>query len=270
MAYRRSIAFIGGGNMAEALAAGITRAGILPASSIVIAEPLEDRRHYLAATYGFSTTPDNHEATAASGTVFLAVKPQILRHLVEEMAPSLQGTQLVISIAAGITLSFLESMLPGIPLIRSMPNTPALLGCGATAVSAGHLVQPDMTHWAVELFHSVGTCHVLAEELMDAVTGLSGSGPAYIFRLTEALTRAGAEVGIPEDQSCELVKQTILGAARMLTESGKSPAELRKMVTSPGGTTEAGIRALADGGFEETLVKAVKAATRRAEELGKG
>ena len=137
-------------------------------------------------------------------------------------------------------------------------------------ISPGSQVHADMTHWAVELFHSVGSCHVLTEELMDAVTGLSGSGPAYIFRMAEALTEAGTAVGIPAGQAGELVRQTILGAARMMMETGETPGRLREMVTSPGGTTQTGLAALDKAGFDKVIEEAVKAATGRAKELGKG
>ena len=269
MDYRRSIAFIGGGNMAEALAAGIARAGIVPAESIIISEPMPERCAHLGEKHGVTTTVKNTQAALAGGTIFLAVKPQIMPDVLKEIAPSINTEQLVISIAAGITLEQLEKSLPGVPVVRSMPNTPALVGSSATVISPGQSVHADMTHWAVELFQAVGTCHVLPENLLDAVTGLSGSGPAYIFRMAEALIEAGMSVGIPAEESAGLVKQTIMGAARLMMETEKSPTELREMVTSPGGTTEAGLAAMDEGDFSETVVEAVMAATKRARELGK-
>lgn len=269
MDYRNSIAFIGGGNMAEALAVGITRAGILPAESVIVSDPLPERCTFLFQKHGFRTTDSNTKAAAAGGTVFLAVKPQVLPGVVAQIAPFINNRQLVISIAAGITLELLEKSLPGVPVIRSMPNTPALIGSGATVISPGQEVHADMTHWAVELFHAVGTCHVLPEDLLNAVTGLSGSGPAYVFHMAEALIEAGTAVGIPAEESEALVKQTILGAARMMLETGKSPGELREMVTSPGGTTEAALKKMGDSGFTRNVVEAVTTATNRARELGK-
>jgi len=270
MDYRSSIAFIGGGNMAEALAAGIVRARIVEAESIIISDPVPERCTYLGKQYGFTTTDRNTRAAVAGGTVFLAVKPQVLPEVLKEIAPSIGNDQLVISIAAGITIELLEKSLSGgVPVVRSMPNTPALVGNGATVISPGHSVHADMTHWAVEIFQAVGTCHVLPEDLLNAVTGLSGSGPAYIFRMAEALIEAGMSVGIPADESAGLVKQTIMGAARMMMETEKSPTQLREMVTSPGGTTMAGLGALEEGDFGETVVEAVMAATWRANELGK-
>ena len=269
MDYRNSIVFIGGGNMAEALAAGITGAGILPADSIIVSEPLSERCAYLKRQHGFITTGSNPQAVEGGGTIFLAVKPQVLPQVLKEISPSISKAQLVISIAAGINLESLEKSLPGIPVIRSMPNTPALVGSGATVISTGQFVQEEMSLWAVELFQAVGSCYVLSEELMDPVTGLSGSGPAYIFYLAEALIEAGISTGIPAVEAAGLVKQTIFGAARMMLETQKNPAELRKMVTSPGGTTMAGLSALDDAHFIETVVEAVQAATERARELGK-
>lgn len=269
MDYRSSIAFIGGGNMAEAIAGGIVKAGILPASSIFVSEPDPQRCEYLRNSFGFNVSYENTHAALGGGTVFLTVKPQVLSGVLEEVSGRISPEQLVISTAAGVTLGTLEAGLPGIPVIRSMPNTPALLGTGATVITMGTSANADMTHWAVKLFHAVGTCHVLPEDLMDAVTGLSGSGPAYIFRMAEALTEAGKEVGIPEDQAADLVKQTILGAARMMTETDDTPARLREKVTSPGGTTQAGLKSMDEAGFEKIIVDAVKAATKRAKELGK-
>jgi len=270
MDYRSNIAFIGGGNMTEALAAGISRNGILPAESIIVSDPLAQRRMYLSKEYGFSTTGINSQAAAAGGTVFLSVKPQVLPDILKEIAPVVNEKQLVVSIAAGITLKLLEGSIPGIPVIRSMPNTPALVGSGATVISPGNNASPDMTHWAVELFHAVGTCYVLPEDQLDAVTGLSGSGPAYVFLMAQALIEAGISVGLPGKESAGLVKQTIFGAAHLMLESDRDPSELRKMVTSPGGTTEAGLKELEQAGFTDTVVEAVKAATQRAKELGKG
>lgn len=269
MEYRKSIAFIGGGNMGEALAGGITRAGIVPAESIIVSDPSAKRCALLSREHGFTTTDNNTQAAVAGGTVFLAVKPQVLPAVVDEIASSVTADQLVISIAAGIPLQFLERSFPGKPVVRSMPNTPALVGCGATVISPGKDVPAEMTHWAVELFQSVGTCHVLPDHLMNAVTGLSGSGPAYIFKMAEALIEAGMSVGIPAEESAGLVKQTVLGAARLMVETEKSPTQLREMVTSPGGTTMAGLAALDERDFADTVVDAVMAATRRAKELGK-
>ena len=269
LSFRETIGFIGGGNMAEALLGGILKAGIVQPEGIMVSEPAEERRRSLAESYGVRVTADNREAAAEGSTVFLAVKPQVLPGVLDEIAAVLTSDRLVVSIAAGITLAFLEERLPDIPLVRSMPNTPALVGYGATVISPGQNASADMTHWAVELFHSVGICMVLSEDLMDAVTGLSGSGPAYVFRLAESMFEAGTDAGIPAEQAAELVTQTILGAAWMMRKTGRDPGELRRTVTSPGGTTEAGLAAMAKAGFEEAVAEGVAAAVKRAEELGR-
>jgi len=256
--------------MAEALAGGILRSGIAQPSSIILSNRRPERRQYFSQRYGFKVTGDNAEAVKSCGTVFISVKPQVVPPVLKEISPSLDPGQLVISIAAGVTLNFLESRLPGIPVIRSMPNTPAMIGAGATVITPGALVGQPMTEWAARLFRGAGTCLVLPEQLMDAVTGLSGSGPAYIFHMAEALTEAGASLGIPRQQALELAKQTILGAARMMTETEDGPERLREKVTSPGGTTEAALRSMDQAGFVRTIVEAVAAAARRSEELGKG
>ena len=269
MDFSQGIAFIGGGNMAEALAGGIARSGILPPGSIVLSHYRAQRREYLRETLGFKVTPDNVEAVKSSGTIFLSLKPRVIPEVLEEISGAFDQGHLVISIAAGITLSFLETRLPGIPVIRSMPNTPALIGAGATVIVPGTHVRPGMVEWAVRLFQCTGACQVLSEDLMDAVTGLSGSGPAYLFRMAEALTEAGVSLGIPKEQAFELVKQTILGAARMMTETEDTPARLREKVASPGGTTEAALKSLEQNGFMEMVKEAVTAAAKRSRELGK-
>ena len=256
--------------MAEALAGGITRSGIAQPSSIILSNRRPERRQYFSKRYGFKVTGENPEAVKSCGTVFISVKPQVVPAVLEEVFSSLDPEHLVISIAAGVTLNFLESRLPGIPVIRSMPNTPAMIGAGATVISPGALVQQTMIEWAIRLFRGAGTCLVLPEQLMDAVTGLSGSGPAYIFHMAEALTEAGASLGIPRDQALDLAKQTILGAARMMTETEEGPKRLREKVTSPGGTTEAALQSMDQAGFVRTVVEAVAAAARRSKELGKG
>lgn len=255
--------------MAEALAGGIIRAGICDGLNITISEPRADRRDFLAKTYGVRVTEDNRVPVKISGTIFLATKPQVLPEVLAEIREIPAPRQLIISIAAGTTLSFLEKILPRSPVIRSMPNTPALIGCGATVVVPGSRVNAEMTHWAVEIFHSVGSCLVLPESLLDTVTGLSGSGPAYVFRLAEVLIREGTAAGLPEEAAAELVGQTILGAGKMILETEISPRELRGMVTSPGGTTEAGLKAMAEAGFEDAVRAGVRAAVERSRELGK-
>jgi pyrroline-5-carboxylate reductase len=269
MPYRTSISFIGGGNMAEALIGGIIRSGLVDPIDITVAEPRPGRRDELAEKYDIMVTDNNFDAAQAGATVILATKPQVFPEIMGGIAASITTHQLVISVAAGITLSQLQADMPDVPVIRSMPNTPALIGAGATVISTGFAVTAEMTQWATEIFHTGGKCFVLSEELMDAVTGLSGSGPAYIFRMAEAMTEAGVAQGIPAEQAGELTRQTILGAARMMVETDNTPSQLREQVTSPGGTTEAGLAAMDEAGFEEAVAKGIAAATDRACELGR-
>ncbi|GBE15615.1 MAG TPA: pyrroline-5-carboxylate reductase [Proteobacteria bacterium] len=270
MKYRKTIGFVGGGNMAEALAGGITGAGIVPPEDILISEPVKERRSSLQRRFGFSVTSHNGAPAAECGTVFLSVKPQILPAVLDEIGPIPGPDQVIISIAAGVPLSVLKAAFPATPVIRAMPNTPALTGNGATVIAPGGKVKEGMIAWACRLFEAVGICLVLPENMMDAVTGLSGSGPAYIFRMAEALTEAGTSLGLPPGDASRLVTQTILGAAMMMTETKMEPAALRERVTSPGGTTQAGLKAMAEAGFEDAVKKGVLAAAERSKALGKG
>jgi pyrroline-5-carboxylate reductase len=270
MDFRGSVGFIGGGNMAEALVAGMVNKGSMAPGRILVAEPREERRARLALHYGIAVTSDNLEAASGAGTLFLAVKPQVLPSVLPALAPALPAGGLVVSIAAGFPLRKLASALPGTSLVRAMPNTPALIGCGATVLSPGPLATPAMTDWAREIFASVGVCLVMPEERMDAVTGLSGSGPAYVFLLAEAMTEGGVRMGLSRTEASLLARQTVFGAGRMMIESGPGPAELRESVTSPGGTTVEGLRVLEEAGFPGMVARAVEAAALKSRKLGEG
>jgi pyrroline-5-carboxylate reductase len=266
------IGIIGAGAMGGALAAGLLASGISPAA-IRAADPDPDRRRNLAEEQGIRCGADNREVVEASGLVVLAVKPkqvtEVLRDLGGAQNPSL-SRPLWVSIAAGVSLSSLAADLPpGARLVRSMPNTPALVGEGATAFVANlEATEADRTA-ARLLFEAVGKAwEAPDEELLDAVTGLSGSGPAYVFVLLEALGDAGVAMGLPQDAAHALATQTVLGAARLALESGRNPADLRAQVTSPGGTTVAGLERLEAAGFRSAIRDAVEAATRRSRELG--
>ncbi len=268
MNYRESIGFIGGGNMAEALLAGIVRSGIVPPDKILVSEPVLERRSLLKLHYGIRVTKDNYAVAKEAGTVIFAVKPQDLPGVMEEVGDSFTEMQLAVSIAAGINLRSLEKRMGSVPVIRAMPNTPAQLEAGATVISPGRGIDKSMIDWTAAIFESVGICIVLPEENMDAVTGLSGSGPAYLFTLASAMADGGVRSGLPEKEAALLASQTLFGAARMLLESGKTPRELINMVASPKGTTVAGLEVLEEGGFSETMAKAVEAAAARSRELG--
>jgi pyrroline-5-carboxylate reductase len=265
-----TIAFIGAGNMAEALIRGLVRGGHVPPGQIIASGPRRDRIDELAAHYQIQVTTDNKDAGQRAAIVVLAVKPQILGKVAREIAGDLTPGTLVISVAAGVSTQTLETLLPGTRVVRSMPNTPALVGAGATAISAGqHATDADLT-LAKQLFDAVGITVTLDEGQLDAVTGLSGSGPAYIFLILEALADAGVKVGLSRRNAQRLAAQTVMGSAKMLLETDEHPGRLKDMVTSPGGTAIAGLHTLEEGGLRTTLMNAVETATKRSRELGGG
>jgi pyrroline-5-carboxylate reductase len=265
----KSLAFLGTGNMAEALLKGLLRKERAAPSEIVCAEPRAERRDEIARLYGVRVTDDNRAAVVGADLVVLSVKPQVLDAVLAGVGPALGPGHLVISIAAGVPIAVLASRLPaGARIIRTMPNTPALVGEGATALSRGpHATEADLA-LARSLFEAVGLAVVVDEHLLDAVTGLSGSGPAYVFLAIEALADGGVKAGLPRATALTLAAQTVLGAARLVLETGTHPAQLKDQVTSPAGTTIAGVQALEARGFRAALMEAVEAAARRSRELG--
>lgn len=255
--------------MAEALIRGITKAGLAAGDQIIAVDPDDRRRGVLADTYKVGTS-DSAGSLKVCDTVILAVKPQIMAVVLDECREIFGSKPLVISIAAGIPLSFLESRLdPRCRVIRVMPNTPALVLEGASALSGGTHAGPADLEIAGQIFSAIGRSVVLAERYLDAVTGLSGSGPAYVFQFIEALTDSGVKMGLGRPDAEALVLQTILGAVKLAMESGEHPAVLKAMVTSPGGTTIAGLHELEKAGFTAGIMNAVEAATNRSVELGK-
>lgn len=263
------ISFIGGGNMARSLVGGLLADGA-PAGTLQVAEPDPARRAALQADFGVAVGDDNVAAAAAAEVVVLAVKPQVAPEVAREIATAVADHgALVISIAAGIRSSDLERWLgPGAPVVRAMPNTPALLGCGATVLYAGDAVSGSQRELAEAILRAVGSVGWVAQEdQMDAVTALSGSGPAYFFLLIEAMADAAAELGLPQDLARLLAEETALGAARMALESEEPIDALRRRVTSPGGTTEAALHAFEAGGFRELVATALRRAETRSREL---
>ena len=264
-----TIAFIGGGNMARSLIGGLVARG-MPASAIRVAEPVAGLRDALVRDFGISTFIDSHAATLGAATWVLAAKPQVLRTICEQLAATAQRQQpLVISIAAGITTAQLERWLgDDIGVVRAMPNTPALLGAGVTGLFANTHVDAAGRQLAERLLATAGQTVWLDDEaLMDAVTAVSGSGLAYVFLLAEAMIAAAIAEGLPADAARTLALQTILGAARMLTEDAAEPVELRRRVTSPDGTTQAAIEAFEAGGLSALVASAIHAARERGREL---
>lgn len=269
MSSQSSVAFIGGGNMARSLIGGLIARGTAPAD-IHVAEPVDVLRDALAADFGVQVGAESGTAAAAAGLWVLAVKPQVMRAVCEALAPLAQANRpLVVSIAAGITAAQLQRWLGGgVAVVRTMPNTPALLGAGVTGLFASEEVDAAGRERAAVLLSSAGkTVWIEDEARMDAVTATSGSGPAYIFLLAEAMEEAAIAEGLPADAARTLVLQTILGAARMLTESGEPPAELRRRVTSPGGTTQAAVETFEAGGFRALVAHAIANATERGRQL---
>ncbi|KOS20407.1 Pyrroline-5-carboxylate reductase [Escovopsis weberi] len=270
------IAFVGGGNMASAIIGGLSAQGI-PKAHITVSEPWDVNRAKMAAL-GIPTTTSNVDAAQDADLLIVAVKPQVARPVCEELAAAWaqrESLPVVVSIAAGITLESLRVWLalPGgrtAHVVRVMPNTPALVGEGASGLFAGEDVTAEERALVEELMGSVSKASewVEREELLDVVTGLSGSGPAYFFAMVEHLIDSATKLGLPRDQATRLAKQTCLGAGKMLVESADPPAQLRTNVTSPGGTTFAALQAFEHGGFRELVDGAVAAATNRAAELG--
>jgi pyrroline-5-carboxylate reductase len=270
MALGKTIAFLGAGNMAEALVKGLLRAKVAEPGEILCTDRRVERGPELKERYGVKFTTSNKEATERADLLVLSVKPQVMNKLLDEIAPVLDQKKLVISIAAGVPIAAIERKVGhGVRIIRTMPNTPALVGAGATALSAGeHATEADLAQ-AKALFDAIGKTVIVDEPLLDAVTGLSGSGPAYIFLIIEALSDAGVKVGLARTQAQDLAAQTVLGSAKLLIETGEHPGRLKDQVTSPGGTAIAGLHTLEAGGLRTTLMNAVEAATTRSRELGK-
>jgi pyrroline-5-carboxylate reductase len=264
-----TIAFIGGGNMARSLIGALVGAGV-DARSMAVAEPNDALREALARDFGVATHADNASAVAGAGTIVLAVKPQVLREVCVALGSAIgEAKPLVVSIAAGIRIDQIEAWLGRpLPIVRAMPNTPALVGAGATGLIANARARADERAHAETILGAAGrTAWIDDEALMDVVTALSGSGPAYFFLLVEALEDAAAAQGLPRETARLLASQTCLGAGRMLVESGEAPPRLRERVTSPGGTTAAALAAFDAGGLRELVATAVDAATKRGREL---
>ncbi|MBK4730928.1 pyrroline-5-carboxylate reductase [Oxynema sp. CENA135] len=260
---------IGGGVMGEALLSRLLDRGIYQPQAIGVSEPSASRRDFLQQTYGIAPLADNRAALAATDVLLLAVKPQVFDTVAAEIAGvERERPPVVVSILAGVPLTKLEGAFPGWPVVRAMPNTPALVGAGITAIAPGSCVEDDQLKRARTVLEAVGQVVEVPESMMDAVTGLSGSGPGYVAIAIEALADGGVAAGLPRAIAQQLAIQTVLGTARLLAESDLHPAQLKDRVTSPGGTTIAGIAALERAGFRSALVEAVRTATRRSQELG--
>jgi pyrroline-5-carboxylate reductase len=265
-----AVGFLGAGQMATALAVGWAKAGLLDAARSRAADPYPAARDKFAQQTGVTTAATNAEVAAACDVLVLAVKPQVMAAVLADVRPHLAPRHLVVSIAAGVTLQTLADGLgANVRLVRVMPNTPCLVGASAAGYAAGGAATADDVALVGTLFGAVGKAFAVPEHLLDAVTGLSGSGPAFVYVLIEALADGGVRVGLPRDVALALAAQTVFGSAKMVLETGQHPGALKDAVASPGGTTIAGLHALERAGFRAALMDAVEAATRRAQELGK-
>ena len=265
------VGFLGAGNMGEALIKGVLAANLVPADAVHITDVRLDRLRELDRQYGVQIAADNKALVQAVDIVVLAVKPQIMSTVLKEIAPVVTRRKLLISIAAGVATATIRAALgKDARLIRVMPNTPALVLEGVTAIAKADGLEPGDLDTAGELFSAVGRVVTLGEDAMDAVTGLSGSGPAYVAVVVESLADGGVKMGLDRITAMTLATQTVLGAARLLLETGMHPGALKDMVSSPGGTSITGIAALEEGGIRTTFIQAVERATLRSRELGRG
>lgn len=266
---KKILGFIGGGNMAEALVKGLLHAHVVPPEGIIVSDVKAERLAHLHETHGVRTTHDNHALVREADVVVLSVKPQVIDKVLDAIGKDIKPSQVIVSVAAGVPVAAMESRLPeGARVVRSMPNTPATALAGATAIAAGTHATEDDLAVARKLFAAVGRVVTLDETLLDAVTGLSGSGPAYVMLMIEALADGGVKVGLHRDTALMLAAQTVYGSAKLLLDTGEHPGRLKDMVTSPGGTAIAGLHTLESGGLRRTLIDAVEAATMRAATLG--
>lgn len=270
MKLQERVAVIGSGAMGEAFIRGLLRGGFVGRDELVASDRSSERRAHIEQAYGILTMQDNAEALRTADTAVVAVKPQNIAEALRELAASVEPSRhLVISIAAGVPTATIEKRLPPTtPVVRAMPNIAGLVGQAATALCKGSYAQEAHLARALRIFEAIGRAVVVPEGLMDAVTGLSGSGPAYAYLMVEALADGGVAAGLSRDVALFLAAQTLAGAARMVLDTGRHPAELRNWVTSPAGTTAAGLTVLESRGVRGALMEAVLAGTRRAGELG--
>lgn len=267
----KRFAFIGAGNMAEALVRGLLASGSVRPDDIVISNRRREKAERNAERWGVRAAPDNAACVAGADVVMLCVKPQAMRAALEPLGRDIPREALVVSVAAGIPTHAIEAHLQeGARVVRAMPNTCAIVRQSATAIAGGAVATEADLALAKEVFDQVGRTVVVEEHHLDAVTGLSGSGPAYIFLIIDALADASVKVGLARDIGLELAAQTVLGSAQLLLQTGEHPGRLKDQVTSPGGTAIAGLHTLEAGGLRTTLINAVENATRRSRELGEG
>lgn len=264
------ICILGTGNMGEAILKGILTSGLYSKKDIIVTDVAEDRLSYLHERYNVKTTRNNAQAASSSRYIMMTVKPAVIKSLISEISHVSDESKLIISVAAGISINNIRIWFKKeLPVIRVMPNIPVLVLEGATAIASGPGVRPEEIDDVKKIFDSVGKSILLGEEHINAVTGLSGSGPAYIFAVIDALSDGGVKVGLPRQAATLLAAQTVLGAAKMVLESGEHPGRLKDMITSPGGTTIEGLHTLEMSGIRGAFISAVQQAANKADELGK-
>jgi pyrroline-5-carboxylate reductase len=268
MSHNTKLALIGVGAMGRALISRLLERGVFVPGEVVVWDADESKRQDAQAELGVRVAASNIDAVSDAETIMIAVKPDIVPLVLEEISPVVSPSQLLVVVAAGVSTQAVQSHLPpGIPVVRVMPNTPALVGETAAAFSRGSHSGPEHAARVGDMLSAVGVAMEVPEKLLDAVTGLSGSGPAYVYTMIEAMSDAGVSVGLPRAISNMLAAQTVLGSAKMVIETGEHPAKLRDAVTTPGGTTIAGLAALERAGFRAAIIDAVQAATKRSQEL---
>ena len=269
MLQNKKVGFIGSGAIAEALISGIIKAGLITPDQIIVNDINQSRLDYMQKKFGVHTTLNLQEFVKEVNILFLTIKPQVIHTVLDAMAPFITTATLVVSVVAGVTTRILQEKMPCVPIIRVMPNTPVAVGEGMSVIALGEYAGKENGELVLTIFSSVGKALMMDESAMDAVTGLSGSGPGYAFVLIDALSDAGVGVGLSRQNAVIMAAQTLLGAAKMVLETGEHPAKLRDMVTSPGGTTIAGIHVLEQRGVRAALMDAVQAATKCSQDMGK-
>ena len=262
------IGFIGAGKMGGAILKGLIESGFVSSREIMASERDEESAQKVSKEYGIKTVFDNNQLVQECDVIVICTKPFVMKEVLEGIKNSVNTGKLVISIVAGVTTEKMEEILGAIPVVRVMPNTPALLSCGMSVLSKGKYADYEHLNFTQEMFSQVGKAIILEENLMDAATGISGSGPAFMYLFIEALAKGGTDLGLDKDIALELASQTAIGAANMIMQTGKTPEDLRIEVTTPGGCTAVGLDVLAEGKVFDTLVETVKATAKKAFELG--
>ncbi|WP_182188186.1 pyrroline-5-carboxylate reductase [Pectinatus frisingensis] len=263
------IGFIGGGAMAEAIVCGITSQNLLPEKNVFVSDHKASRCEYLKNKYNINAYVGSDNFIKNVDVLILAIKPQTAKKAIDEIKNTVNPTTMIISIVTGLTLSVLEKSFPQNPVVRVMPNTPMAVGAGMSAISLGSHVNETNSVTAEKIFAAAGAAIIVEEKLMDAVAGLSGSGPAFIFIIIDALSDAGVKAGLKRDAAIKLAAQTVLGSAKMVLETGLHPAQLRDQVTSPGGTTIEGVQVMEEHGVRGALIDTVTAAVAKSRSMGK-